>query len=237
MLYKYRGSLHTRMRTHTPPDEQNQSSGTAELRVEEVTGTGPHESLTTHVHVDNDSDGSDDGDGLDLAPKPNNDSGPVVPPSEGGLTEDALLALPLYTGDDDEEPDEDLSTVAYAHLAAIVGVQGHPLGETAEPQLPIPNQKEGEPLLEATNKPDNTAVDTDPKLAVTDVFAKDLRNYILRSGAQVSVDEVAWDKNREHGQVQVLDDVLVERYADSLAHGDPLHLVQVLLKDMVGMTP
>ena len=31
-LYKYRGSLHTRMRTHTPPDEQNQSSGTAELR-------------------------------------------------------------------------------------------------------------------------------------------------------------------------------------------------------------
>ena len=31
MLYKYRGSLHTRMRTHTPPDEQNQSSGTAEL--------------------------------------------------------------------------------------------------------------------------------------------------------------------------------------------------------------
>ena len=33
MLYKYRGSLHTRMRTHTPPDEQNQSSGTAELRI------------------------------------------------------------------------------------------------------------------------------------------------------------------------------------------------------------
>ena len=33
MLYKYRGSLHTRMRTHTPPDEQNQSSGTAELRL------------------------------------------------------------------------------------------------------------------------------------------------------------------------------------------------------------
>ena len=32
MLYKYRGPLHTRMRTHTPPDEQNQSSGTAELR-------------------------------------------------------------------------------------------------------------------------------------------------------------------------------------------------------------
>jgi hypothetical protein len=38
MLYKYRGSLHTRMRTHTPPDEQNQSSGTAELRV--VVGCG-----------------------------------------------------------------------------------------------------------------------------------------------------------------------------------------------------
>ena len=33
MLYKYRGSLHTRMHTHTPPDEQNQSSGTAELRL------------------------------------------------------------------------------------------------------------------------------------------------------------------------------------------------------------
>ena len=33
MLYKYKGSLHTRTHTHTPPDEQNQSSGTAELRV------------------------------------------------------------------------------------------------------------------------------------------------------------------------------------------------------------
>ena len=33
MLYKYKGSLHTRMHTHTPPDEQNQSSSTAELRL------------------------------------------------------------------------------------------------------------------------------------------------------------------------------------------------------------
>ena len=44
MLYKYRASLHTRMRTHTPPDEQNQSSGTAELRLTRRQGqraTGP----------------------------------------------------------------------------------------------------------------------------------------------------------------------------------------------------
>ena len=40
MLYKYRGSLHTRMRTHTPPDEQNQSSGTAELRVRRCPSPG-----------------------------------------------------------------------------------------------------------------------------------------------------------------------------------------------------
>ena len=32
MLYKYKGSRHTRTHTHTPPDELNQSSGTAELR-------------------------------------------------------------------------------------------------------------------------------------------------------------------------------------------------------------
>ena len=47
MLYKYRGSLHTRMRTHTPPDEQNQSSGTAELRV-----TGDHQGFKIHVKWD-----------------------------------------------------------------------------------------------------------------------------------------------------------------------------------------
>ena len=32
MLYKYKGSRHTRTHTHTPTDELNQSSGTAELR-------------------------------------------------------------------------------------------------------------------------------------------------------------------------------------------------------------
>ena len=141
----------------------------------------------------------------------------------------------MYTGEDDEELDEDLSTVADIDLAPTVGVQGHRLWIIAEPQFPIPSQEKRKPLLGATNKKDNTAVDTDAKLAVTDAFAKDLGNYILRSGAQLSVDEVAWDKNREHGQVRVLDGVLVERYVDSLAHGDPLHPVQVLLKDMVGM--
>ena len=33
MLYKYKGSRHTRTHTHTPPDELNQSSGRAELRI------------------------------------------------------------------------------------------------------------------------------------------------------------------------------------------------------------
>ena len=33
MLYKYKGSRHTRTHTHTPPDELNQSSGTAQLRI------------------------------------------------------------------------------------------------------------------------------------------------------------------------------------------------------------
>ena len=61
-------------------------------------------------------------------------------------------------------------------------MQGHRLRETAEPQFPIPDQNEGEPLLEATNKKDKSAVDTDPKLIVTDAFAKDLSKYILRSG-------------------------------------------------------
>ena len=79
-------------------------------------------------------------------------------------------------------------------------------------------------------------MDTDPKLEVPDAFGKDLSRYILRSGAQVFVDEVAWDKTCEHGQVRMLDDVLVEWYVDNVAHGDPLHPVQVLLKDMVGMT-
>ena len=146
--------------------------------IEEVTGTEPHEALTTNDHLDNDTEGNDDMDRLDLAPKQDNDSGPVVPPSEGGLTEDALLSLPVYTGDDDDELDEDLSTVADVDLAPTLGVQGHRLRETAEPQFPIPSQREGEPLLEATNKKDNFAVDTDPKLALTDEFAKDLNKYI-----------------------------------------------------------
>ena len=33
MRYNYKGSRHTRTHTHTPPDELNQSSGTAELRL------------------------------------------------------------------------------------------------------------------------------------------------------------------------------------------------------------
>ena len=73
--------------------------------VEEVTGTEPHEALTTTDHLDNDTEGNDEGDRLDPAPKPDNDSGPVIPPSEGGLTEDALLVPPMYTGDDDDDLD------------------------------------------------------------------------------------------------------------------------------------
>ena len=141
--------------------------------VEEVTGTEPHEVLTTNDHLDKDTDGNDDRDRLDLAPKPDSDSGPVVPPSEGGLTEDALLAHPAHTGHDDDNLHEDLTIVACVDLAPTIGVQGHRLRETAEPQFPIPGQKEGEPLVEATNKKDNS-VDRDPKLAVTDAFAKDL---------------------------------------------------------------
>ena len=76
--------------------------------VEEVTGTKPHKSLTTNDHLDNNIVGNDDGDTLDLVPKPDNDPGLVVPPSEGGPMEDALLALPVYP----DELDEDLSTVA-----------------------------------------------------------------------------------------------------------------------------
>ena len=37
--------------------------------IEEVTGTEPHEALTTNDHLDNDTEGNDDRDRLDLAPK------------------------------------------------------------------------------------------------------------------------------------------------------------------------
>ena len=39
MPYKYKGSRHTRTHTHTPPDELNQSSGTAELRTQSMQAT------------------------------------------------------------------------------------------------------------------------------------------------------------------------------------------------------
>ena len=45
----------------------------SESEVEKVTGTEPHESLTTDVPVDNDTNGSDDGDRLDPAPNRDND--------------------------------------------------------------------------------------------------------------------------------------------------------------------
>ena len=35
---------------------------------------------------------------------------------------------------------------------------------------------------------------------MTNAFAKDLSKYIPRSGVQVSVHQVAWDKSCEHGQ-------------------------------------
>ena len=128
----------------------------------------------------------------------------MVPPSEGGLTEDALLSLPVYTGDDDDELDEDLSTVADVDLAPTLGVQGHRLRETAEPQFPIPSQKEGEPLLEATNKKDNFAVDTDPKLALTDEFAKDLNKYIpppTRAPLRIEYDTSSRARMQVHDRV------------------------------------
>ena len=131
----------------------------SESEVEEVTGTEPHESVTTDVPADNDTDSSDEGDKFGLATKPGNDLGLEVPPFEGGLTEDALLPLPVYIGVDDEEAVEDLSTLADVDFAPAVGVQGHRLRERAEPQFPIPRQQKGEPLLEATNKKDNSGLD------------------------------------------------------------------------------
>ena len=95
-----------------------------------------------------------------MATKPDDDLGPEVPPSEGGLTEDATLALPVYTWDGDDEADEDLSTLADVDLAPTVGVQGHRLWETTDPQFPIPSQQKGKPLLEATNRKHNTAENT-----------------------------------------------------------------------------
>ena len=51
---------------------------------------------------------------------------------------------------------------------------------------------------------------------------------------QSSVDEAAWGMCCENGQVRVPGDTLVERYVDSLAHGDTLQPIQVQLKYMVG---
>ena len=70
---------------------------------------------------------------LGPATKPDNDLGAEVPPFEGGLIEDNTLALPVYTGDSDDEGDENLNTLADVDLAPIAGVQGHQLRETTEP--------------------------------------------------------------------------------------------------------
>ena len=57
----------------------------------------------------------------------------------------------------------------------------------------------------------------------------------LKARVQVSVDDIAWDINCEHGQCRTHNG-LVEKYVDSLAHGDPIQMIQVVLQDMVGMT-
>ena len=49
----------------------------------------------------------------------------------------------------------------------------------------------------------------------------------------MNVDDTAWDINCEHGRT--LDNGLVEKYVDSLAHGDPIQRIKVILKDMAGM--
>ena len=48
------------------------------------------------------------------------------------------------------------------------------------------------------------------------------------------MDDIARDMNCE--QCLSLDNGLVEKYVDSLAHGDPIQRIQVILKDMAGMT-
>ena len=48
----------------------------------------------------------------------------------------------------------------------------------------------------------------------------------------MSVDDIAWGINCEHGQCRALDNGLVEKYVESLAQGDPIKRIQVILKDM-----
>ena len=101
----------------------------------------------------------------------------------------------------------------------------------------MPSQKEGEPLSGANGqkgKGDTTSLD--PKLQVNEAFGTSLNGWILKPGVQVSVDEIAWDIDCEHGQGGSLDNGLVDEYVDSLAHGDPIQRIQVILEDMAGIT-
>ena len=87
--------------------------------------------------VDDVTDSNVEGGKLLLATKPKNDLGLEIPSFDGGLAKDALWALPVYTGDGNEEA---LSSLADVDLAPTVGVQGHCLREPADARFAIPNQ-------------------------------------------------------------------------------------------------
>ena len=57
---------------------------------------------------------------------------------------------------------------------------------------------------------------------MNEAVGTDLNRWILKAGVQVSVDDIAWDINCEHGQCRTLDNGLVQKYVDILAHGDPI---------------
>ena len=111
--------------------------------VEEVTGTEPQEAPTTNDHFDSDTEFNDETDGPELARRPDPDSGSVIPPSEGGLTEDAFLAFRVYTRNDDDNLDEDSSIVADVELAPTVGVQRHRVQKQVNHSSPYPVRKRG----------------------------------------------------------------------------------------------
>ena len=62
-------------------------------------------------------------------------------------------------------------------------------------------------------------------MLVSGTFGIDLNRWIWKVGVQVSVDDIACDINCEHSRCHTLDNGLVEKYVDSMAHGDPIHRI------------
>ena len=109
--------------------------------------------------------------------------------------------------------------------------------ETAALQYGIPSQKECEPLLEASGKKGKGPTSSvDPKIRVNEAFGTEFNRWISKAPVQVSVDYVAWDIKFEHGHRRTQDNGLLDKYVHSVAHGDPMQRIQVILKDMAGMT-